>query len=76
MSETHPVSPSNKPEPALEVWEDCFVTLAAELDQNKQEVNDSQISSERRLDQAADSLAEQGSKHEQQYDENHSLFTK
>jgi len=63
-------------EPAIEVWEDCFVPEVAVARHLESPVSDSRTSSRKRLDRAEDGLAQRGGQAEQQYDQDHSLFTK
>jgi len=63
-------------EPAIEVWEDCFVPEVAVAGHLESPVSESRTSSQKRLDRAADDLAQRGGQAEQQYDQDHSLFTK
>jgi len=63
-------------EPAIEVWEDSFVPHVVATGPLGSTVPEPESLSQRRLDQAANDLAERGGKTEQQYDQDHSLFTK
>ena len=61
-------------EPAIEVWENSFVPeVAGHLGSP---VSELRTSSQKRLNRAADGLAQRGGQAEQQYDQDHSLFTK
>jgi nucleotide-binding universal stress UspA family protein len=63
-------------EPAIEVWEDSFVPHVVATGPLGSTVPEPESLSQRRLDQAANDLAERGGKTEQHYDQAHSLFTK
>jgi K+-sensing histidine kinase KdpD len=63
-------------ESAIEVWEDSFVPKVAVAGHLGSPLSESRISSQKRLDRAADGLAQRGGQAEQQYDQDHSLFTK
>ena len=63
-------------ESAIEVWEDSFVPKVAVSGHLGSPLSESRISSQKRLDRAADGLAQRGGQAEQQYDQDHSLFTK
>jgi len=63
-------------EPAIEVWEDSFVPEVAVAGHLGSPVSESRTSSQKRIDRAADGLAQRGGRTEQRYDQGHSLFTK
>jgi nucleotide-binding universal stress UspA family protein len=63
-------------EPAIEVWEDCFVPQVVATGPLGSTVPEAANPAQRRLDRVADDLAERGGKTEQHYDQTHSLFTK
>jgi nucleotide-binding universal stress UspA family protein len=63
-------------ESAIEVWEDSFVPEVAVAGHLGSPVSELRTSSQKRLDLAADGLAQRGGQAEQQYDQDHSLFTK
>jgi len=63
-------------EPAIEVWENSFVPEVAVAGHLGSPVSESRTSSQKRIDRAADGLAQRGGRTEQRYDQGHSLFTK
>ena len=63
-------------EPAIDVWEDCFVPQVGETEHVGSTALEPGTMSQKRLDQAADDLAEKGGRTEKHYDQAHSLFTK
>ena len=63
-------------EPAIEVWENSFVPEIAATGHAGSTVSGPRALSQKRLDQIATDVAEQGGRTEQQYDQTHSLFTK
>ena len=63
-------------EPAIEVWEDSFVAEVSVAGHLGSPVSESRTSSQKRIDRAADGLAQRGGRTEQRYDQGHSLFTK
>jgi nucleotide-binding universal stress UspA family protein len=68
--------PSAPEEPAIDVWEDTFVAPATEATHAKSLSPAPVTSAQKRLDQSAEELSEQGERTEQHYDVAHSLFTK
>jgi nucleotide-binding universal stress UspA family protein len=67
---------STAEEPAIEVWADSFAPQVAETGHPISIVPEPRALSQKRLDRAAEDLAEQGGRTEQRYDQAHSLFTK
>jgi len=63
-------------EPAIQVWENSFVPQVSAAGHLGSPVSELRTSSEKRLDRAAERLAQRGGQTEQQYDQDHSLFTK
>ena len=63
-------------EPAIQNPENTFVPQIADMGHLESTVREAATPAQRRLDRVADDLAEQGSRTEQRYDQNHSLFTK
>jgi nucleotide-binding universal stress UspA family protein len=63
-------------EPAIQVWENSFVPEVSVAGHLGSPISKLPTSSQKRLDRAAEGLAQRGGQAEQQYDEDHSLFTK
>jgi nucleotide-binding universal stress UspA family protein len=63
-------------EPALAVWDECFVPCADETEHAGSAIPKPETLSEKRLERVAENLAERGGRTERQYDEAHPLFTK
>ena len=67
---------STAEEPAIEVGEDSFVPQVSETVRLESTLPEPRTLSQKRLDRVADDLAQRGGQAEQQYDQDHSLFTK
>lgn len=63
-------------EPAIEVWEKSFIPEVAAPGHLGSTASEPQASSQKRLDRVANALAQRGGRTQQQYDQDHSLFTK
>ena len=63
-------------EPAIQIPENSFVPQIADTRHLESTGREAATPAQKRLDRAADDLAEQGSRTEQRYDQSHSLFTK